>query len=189
MLEIPQGIEVGEGDGLTQAQEARAGKEGIARRIHDQGGEAGQCWSERRRRVMNPGGCDHGVTAEGVVGRGGDGGLAAGDDGRGGQEDRRGAAGRRLATKLTTPPSTGSSGLLAVTDTASGLANGVPMSQVCGVLPATSVRVKPWLSKAPMSTAPTRASAPLIGGGCTGAGPGVDGRAAGQKGHGLAVPP
>ena len=32
-----------------------------------------------------------------------------------------------LATKLTTPPSTGSTGLLAVTVTASGLANGVPI--------------------------------------------------------------
>ena len=104
------------------------------------------------------GGRDDGVAADGVVGRGGDGGLAAGDDGRGGREDRRGAVGRGLATKLTTPPSTGSTGLLAVTVTASGLANGVPMSDVCGVLPGTGVRVKPWLSKAPMSTAPTRPS-------------------------------
>ena len=32
----------------------------------------------------------------------------------------------------TTPPLTGSIGLLAVTVTASGLANGVPMLEVCG---------------------------------------------------------
>ena len=94
-----------------------------------------------------------------------------------------------LATKLTTPPSTGSTGLLAVTVTASGLANAVPMFAVCGVLPATSVRVKPWLSKAPMSTPPTRRDAALVGGGdAAGAGAGVDGRAAGQQGHGLGRP-
>ena len=44
------------------------------------------------------------------------------------------------ATKVTTPPSTGSTGLLAVTVTASGLANAVPMFAVCGVLPATAVK-------------------------------------------------
>ena len=45
----PRGIEVGEGDGLTQAQEARAREEGIARRIHDQAREdrAGVGQSER----------------------------------------------------------------------------------------------------------------------------------------------
>ena len=54
------------------------------------------------------------------------------------------------------PPSTGSAGLLAVTATASGLANAVLTTAVCGVLPATGVRVKPWLWKAPMSTRPAR---------------------------------
>ena len=34
--------------------------------------------------------------------------------------------------------STGSTGLLAVTVTASGLANAVPIAAVCGVLPATA---------------------------------------------------
>ncbi len=63
----------------------------------------------------------------------------------------------RWATNVTTPPFTGSTGLLALTVTASGLAKSVPMFTVWGVLPATSVRpVKPWLSKAPMSMAPTR---------------------------------
>ncbi len=61
-----------------------------------------------------------------------------------------------VLAKLTTPPLTGSIGLLAVTVTAR-LANGVPMGDVCGVLPGTDVIVKPWLSKAPMSTVPTRA--------------------------------
>ena len=87
---------------------------------------------------------------------------------------------------MTTPPLTGSTGLLAVTVTASGLANGVPMLAVCGVLPATGVKVKPWLSKAPMSTLPNPAQAALVGRGDAGAvGAGVDGRAAGQQGHGL----
>ncbi len=58
-------------------------------------------------------------------------------------------------SKRTTPPLTGSTGLLAVTLTAR-LANAAPMFAVCGVLPATGVSVKPWLSKAPMSGAPTR---------------------------------
>src|SRR5262245_4183221 len=61
-----------------------------------------------------------------------------------------------LATNLTTPPFTGSTGLLAFTVTASALANAAPTLALCGVLPATVVRVKPWLSKAPISTAPTR---------------------------------
>ena len=58
--------------------------------------------------------------------------------------------------KVMTPPSTGSTGLIAVTVTASGLANGLPVVADCGVLPATGVRVKPWLWKAPMSTWPVR---------------------------------
>ena len=39
---------------------------------------------------------DDDVSADDVVGHGGDGGLPAGDDGRGIQEDRRGAVGRRI---------------------------------------------------------------------------------------------
>ena len=91
-----------------------------------------------------------------------------------------------LATKVTTPPSTGSIGLLAVTVTASGLAKAVPMVEVCGVLPGTTARVKPWLSKAPMSTPPTRPVAALVGrGDVRAAAARVDRRAAGQEGHGL----
>ncbi len=59
------------------------------------------------------------------------------------------------AVNVTRPPLTSSSGLLAVTVTASGFAN-TPKTAVCGVLPATGVSVKPWLSTAPMSGAPTR---------------------------------
>src|SRR5262245_9565437 len=58
--------------------------------------------------------------------------------------------------KLMTPPLTGSTGLLAVTVTASGLANAVPTAADCGVLSGAAVSVKPWLSKAPMSVAPKR---------------------------------
>src|SRR5262245_39403742 len=61
-----------------------------------------------------------------------------------------------LAANLITPPFTGSTGLLAFTVTASALANAAPTLALCGVLPATVVRLKPWLSKAPISTAPTR---------------------------------
>src|SRR5262245_34064920 len=61
-----------------------------------------------------------------------------------------------LATKVKTAPSTGSSGLLAATFTASGLANAVRTSADCGVLLAATVKVKPWLSKAPMSSASAR---------------------------------
>ena len=97
-----------------------------------------------------------------------------------------------LATKLTTPPFTGSTGLLAVTVTASGLANGVtdrPLSAGC--CRRTGVRVKPWLSKAPMSTVPSTMRAEprwsvVAPGDRRYAG--VDGRAAGQQGHGLGRP-
>ena len=51
-------------------------------------------------------------------------------------------------TKVATPPLTGSTGLLAVTLTASGWAKAVPMLEVCGVAPVTTATVKPWLSKA-----------------------------------------
>src|SRR5215468_8841216 len=56
-----------------------------------------------------------------------------------------------LAAKLTTPPATGSMGLLAVTVTASGLVKVAPAVADWGVLPATGVMVKPWLWKAPIS--------------------------------------
>ena len=58
------------------------------------------------------------------------------------------------AEKVTIPPATGSRGLLAVTMTAKGLAKGELTGVPCGVLPATGVKVNPWLSKAPMSTVP-----------------------------------
>ena len=103
--------------------------------------------------------------------------------------DRAGREGRRApddgAVKVTMPPATGSIGLLAVTTTASGLAKAVPSVVCCGVLPATGVRVKPWLWKAPMSGGESSGSprwsvvTPLDGRA------GADGRAAGQEGHGL----
>ena len=55
------------------------------------------------------------------------------------------------AVKLITPPSTGSIGLLAVTVSSSGWPNAVLIRADCGVLPATGVRMNPWLWKAPMS--------------------------------------
>ena len=60
-----------------------------------------------------------------------------------------------LTVKPMTPPSTGLVNwlvLLAVTVTASGLTKSVPTAVVCGVLPVTGVRMKPWSWKAPMST-------------------------------------
>ena len=54
------------------------------------------------------------------------------------------------AVKKIVPPLTGSMGLLAVTVTVSGLANGWPTGVVCP-LPPEMVRWNPWLSKAPMS--------------------------------------
>ena len=59
------------------------------------------------------------------------------------------------------------------------------MAADCGVLPATGVIVKPWLSKAPMSTAPNARLAALVGGRGAGRGAGVDRRAAGQQGDRL----
>ena len=59
-----------------------------------------------------------------------------------------------LTLNVTTPPATGSAGLLAETETASGWAKVVPGAALCGVEPATGVMVNPWLSKAPMSTVP-----------------------------------
>ncbi len=58
-----------------------------------------------------------------------------------------------VTSKRTTPPLTGSSGLLAATS--SVRSNAAPMAAVCA-MPPTGVSVKPWLSKAPMSVAPTR---------------------------------
>ena len=49
------------------------------------------------------------------------------------------------AVKVTTPPATGSMESLATTVTARALAKGVPVAVDCGVLPATVVRVNPWL--------------------------------------------
>ena len=90
---------------------------------------------------------------------------------------------------VTTPPSTGSTGLLAVTVTASGLAKAVPIFAVCGVLPGTIAKVKPWLSKAPMSTPPNRPNPRWSVAGIPDAVTArVDGRAAGQQGHGLGRP-
>ena len=60
------------------------------------------------------------------------------------------------ARKVTTPPSTGSTGLFAATVTESGLANAAFGYADCGVLPGAAVNVNPWLSNAPMSTLPTR---------------------------------
>ena len=51
------------------------------------------------------------------------------------------------AAKVKVPPATGSSGLLAVTATASGLAKAVPSVVCWRVPPATEVIVKPWLWK------------------------------------------
>ena len=45
--------------------------------------------------------------------------------------------------------------MLAETVTASGSAKAALVAALCGVLPATGVRVNPWLSKAPMSTVPS----------------------------------
>ena len=56
-----------------------------------------------------------------------------------------------LRVNATTPPATGSIGLLATTVTASGLAKPAPGAADCGVLPLTAWRVNPWLWKAPMS--------------------------------------
>ena len=55
------------------------------------------------------------------------------------------------AVKVTTPPATGSTAFLAVTVTPSGSANAAPVIADCGESPGTTVRVKPWLWKAPMS--------------------------------------
>src|ERR1700679_1674060 len=59
---------------------------------------------------------------------------------------------------VTVPPATGSSGLLAVTTTARGLAKAVPAVVCWGVLPVTGVIVKPGVWKAPMAGGERRGS-------------------------------
>src|SRR6516225_11386933 len=59
------------------------------------------------------------------------------------------------AVKVIRPPATGSTALLALTDTTSGLAKAAPPAALW-LLPLLTAMVKPWLSKAPMSVAPTR---------------------------------
>jgi hypothetical protein len=53
--------------------------------------------------------------------------------------------------KLTIPPVTGSIASFAVTVTANALGKAEPTGIDCGVLSETTVRVNPWLWKAPMS--------------------------------------
>ena len=78
------------------------------------------------------------IAAVGVVGRGDDGGRPPLMTAEEGDKNAVAPLAAGWATKLTTPPLTGSIGLLAVTVTASGLANAVPMVAVWGVLPGTT---------------------------------------------------
>ena len=88
-------------------------------------------------------------TGDRVV-RGDDRGRTVGPNrGRAGREGGR--APEDGTVKVTVPPATGSSGLLAVTTTASGSAKAVPSVVCWRVLPATGVIVNPWLWKAPIS--------------------------------------
>ena len=64
---------------------------------------------------------------------------------------------------VTSPPATGSLGLLAVTVTTNGSEKAWDTS-VDWPLPEVTAMVKPWLSKAPMSTAPDAAKSALVGG-------------------------
>ena len=60
--------------------------------------------------------------------------------------------GAGLTVKVTTPPATGSTGLIAVTVTASGLVNAAPVAH--GLRSAAGdhrMRMNPWLWNAPMS--------------------------------------
>src|SRR6516162_6050391 len=66
--------------------------------------------------------------------------------------DRTALAPEEGAVNLTTPPATGSPALLE-TVTVRAEAKGV-LTTVLWLLPAETVTVKPWLSKAPMSTVP-----------------------------------
>ena len=58
--------------------------------------------------------------------------------------------GPEVTLKVTTPPATGSTGLLAVTVTARGKVASI--AALCAVLPPSGSMVNPWLWKAPMST-------------------------------------
>ena len=150
------GIEIREQDGFAQTQKARSGSDGIDCRIHDQAGKwrpgVGQIERSGRSR-----GCRVNLILAGyVIGRRSDARLPPVITAEAADKMAVAPLAAMLATKLTMPPSTGSIGLLAVTITASGLANSVPMSADCGVLPGTRVMVKPWLSKAPMSTCRSR---------------------------------
>ena len=151
------------------------------------------CWSGRSlpSRCRRGRGGD-GVGAGGGFRLGGDRGDPIGADrrGGGGERRRRPAAG---GAKVKTPPATGSTGLLAATVTASGLANAVPVAVDCGVLPATGVSVNPWLWKAPMSGLGESSGSPrwsvVIGWWCRVVGDArADGGAAGEQGHGLGRP-
>ncbi len=65
--------------------------------------------------------------------------------------DRLAEAPPEGAVNAITPPATGSTAFLAVTVTASGLANAAPGAADCGESPGTTVNWNPWLWKAPMS--------------------------------------
>ncbi len=102
---VSRAVGVGEGDGFTQAEEARPREQGIARRVHDQAREdRADVGQVERGSGRARGGRDDLVTANGVAGRGDDCGLAAHDIGRGGQEDRVGATGRRLIDEVDPAP-------------------------------------------------------------------------------------
>jgi hypothetical protein len=59
------------------------------------------------------------------------------------------------AVNVMAPPATDSATFLVVTLTTSGLARAV-LILALWLLPLLTARVNPWLSKAPMSVAPTR---------------------------------
>ena len=81
--------------------------------------EAPRCVRLKAGRGSDPArGSGDEVSAEDAVGRGRDAGLAVGDDGRGRRQ--RGRCRRKWRVKVTIPPLTGSTGLLAVTITARG---------------------------------------------------------------------
>ena len=102
---VARAIGVGKVDSQGQGQQAGPGEEGTARRVHDQLGEdragigevegGGSQARLRRRDLIRP---VH------VIGPASDARLAAGDDGRGGQQDRRGAIGRGIGDEADDPP-------------------------------------------------------------------------------------
>ena len=92
------------------------------------------------------------------------------------------------AAKVTVPPATGSSGLLAVTTTASGLAKAVPSVVCWGVLPATGrERETLALEGADIGWRVERL-ATLVGRDAADGRAGADGRAAGKQCDGLGRP-